>query len=69
MLQDILTQPLSLGGERRGSRFDREALERARVSPWINWRPKNRRPMPVLSIAELAECTCPELCDRDHANE
>ncbi len=23
----------------------------------------------VLSIADTAECTCPEYCDRDHANE
>jgi hypothetical protein len=23
----------------------------------------------VLSIAELADCVCPELCDRDHPNE
>ena len=36
---------------------------------WLSWRPK-RRPRPqVLSVAELAECTCPDLCDRDHANE
>jgi hypothetical protein len=25
--------------------------------------------MPVLSAAELAECTCPEFCERDHGNE
>jgi hypothetical protein len=24
---------------------------------------------PALSTAELAECTCPEFCERDHANE
>jgi hypothetical protein len=24
---------------------------------------------PVLSTAELAECTCPEFCERDHGNE
>jgi hypothetical protein len=23
----------------------------------------------VLSRAETAECTCPEFCERDHANE
>jgi hypothetical protein len=40
-----------------------------RPDAWVNWRPK-RRPRPqVLSVAELAECTCPDLCDRDHANE
>jgi hypothetical protein len=26
-------------------------------------------PKPVLSTAELAECTCPEFCERDHGNE
>jgi hypothetical protein len=63
MLQDtVLQQP-------RASRLTQEAIERARISPWLNWRPKNRRPMPVLSVAELAECTCPDICDRDHANE
>jgi hypothetical protein len=40
-----------------------------RPDAWVNWRPK-RRPRPqVLSVAELAECTCPDLCDRDHPNE
>ena len=40
-----------------------------RPDAWLNWRPK-RRPRPqVLSVAELAECTCPDLCDRDHPNE
>ena len=23
----------------------------------------------VLSTAEVAECTCPEFCERDHGNE
>ncbi len=26
-------------------------------------------PEPVLSTAEVAECTCPEFCERDHGNE
>jgi hypothetical protein len=40
-----------------------------RPNAWLNWRPE-RHPRPqVLSVAELAECTCPDLCDRDHANE
>ena len=25
-----------------------------------------RDPSPLLSTAELAECTCPEFCERDH---
>jgi hypothetical protein len=24
---------------------------------------------PVLCTADLAECTCPEFCERDHDNE
>ncbi|MGD0716123.1 MAG: hypothetical protein ABSB24_18395 [Gaiellaceae bacterium] len=24
---------------------------------------------PAVSTAELAECTCPDFCERDHANE
>jgi hypothetical protein len=26
-------------------------------------------PKPVLSTSDLAECTCPEFCERDHGNE
>jgi hypothetical protein len=63
MLQDTLTQPRRLRADRSVD------VDPARISPWLNWRPKNRRPMPVLSVAELAECTCPDLCDRDHPNE
>jgi hypothetical protein len=68
MLQDTLITT------RRTTMFDRAQADRAqadraRISPWLNWRPNQRRPMPVLSIAELAECTCPDLCDRDHPNE
>jgi hypothetical protein len=28
--------------------------------------PRKEATILVLSSAELAECTCPELCDRDH---
>jgi hypothetical protein len=28
-----------------------------------------KSPKPVLSTAEVAECTCPEFCERDHGNE
>jgi hypothetical protein len=27
------------------------------------------RSTPVLTTAETAECTCPDFCERDHANE
>ena len=37
--------------------------------PWLAWRPDVPREGHTLSIAELADCHCPDLCDRDHANE
>jgi hypothetical protein len=61
MLQDMFTA--------QSSTLDRGESTRGRLSPWQNWRPKKQRQAPVLSVAELAECTCPELCDRDHPNE
>jgi hypothetical protein len=63
MLQDTVFQP------RRAARLAREAVDETRTSPWQSWRPNRPRQMPVLSVAELAECTCPAYCDRDHANE
>lgn len=36
---------------------------------WIEWRPDAPARPERLSVAELAECRCPDLCDRDHANE
>jgi hypothetical protein len=36
---------------------------------WLTWRLDEPAERPQLSIAELAECRCPELCDRDHVNE
>ncbi len=41
----------------------------ARLNPWLLWRPEQPETPEVLSVAELAECRCPDLCDRDHANE
>ena len=66
MLQDIWSQP-RIGPTRRAS--DRLDVDAARMNPWLRWRPDSPAPATVLSVAELAECTCPELCDRDHANE
>lgn len=41
----------------------------ARLNAWLLWSLEKPAPREVLSIAELAECRCPDLCDRDHANE
>jgi hypothetical protein len=38
-------------------------------NPWLAWRIETPAERRVLSVAELAECRCPDLCDRDHANE
>jgi hypothetical protein len=40
-----------------------------RDNPWLVWRPEVPDEGETLSVAELAECSCPDICDRDHANE
>ena len=38
----------------------------------LEWTEAERREIeapPVLTTAELAECSCPDYCERDHANE
>jgi hypothetical protein len=55
---------------RRAPRPIRFVAERAsQMNPWLLWRPQLPFQGQVLSVAELADCTCPELCNRDHANE
>lgn len=63
MLQDTISRP------RTAQVLPMADTDGARRSAWLSWRPKRRRSVAVLSVAELAECTCPELCDRDHPNE
>jgi hypothetical protein len=36
---------------------------------WQQWRPELPEEPQRLTVAELAECRCPDLCDRDHPNE
>ena len=38
-------------------------------NPWLLWNVETPTERQVLSVAEMAECRCPDLCDRDHANE
>lgn len=47
----------------------RPTPDQVRLNQWLFWQPEGPREPQVLSIAELAECRCPDLCDRDHANE
>lgn len=41
----------------------------APTNPWLLWRPEMPAEPERLTVAELAECCCPELCDRDHDND
>lgn len=48
----------------------RAAHQADRAKAWLQWRPELPDAEPQrLSVAELAECLCPDLCDRDHQNE
>ncbi|HET6818968.1 MAG TPA: hypothetical protein VFH98_00260 [Candidatus Limnocylindria bacterium] len=67
MLQNTWSQP-RLGRSTR-TPLDRVDVQAARLDHWLLWRPEVPARPHVLSVAELAECTCPDLCDRDHANE
>jgi len=39
------------------------------AAAWLQWRPEVPEEPRRLTVAELAECLCPDICDRDHANE
>jgi hypothetical protein len=41
----------------------------ARMNPWLLWRPEGPPAPQVLTSAEMDECRCPGLCNRDHVNE
>jgi hypothetical protein len=41
----------------------------ARMNPWLLWRPEGPSTPQVLTSAEMDECRCPGLCNRDHVNE
>jgi hypothetical protein len=43
--------------------------EAERASAWLQWRPEVPEEPQRLTVAELAECLCPDICDRDHPNE
>jgi hypothetical protein len=45
----------------RTALLDRELPQSAQAAP--------RAADQVVCTADLAECTCPEFCERDHANE
>jgi hypothetical protein len=69
MLNNIVSAQATVPAARPTPVSDGSRPFAIRPNAWLNWRPK-RHPRPqVLSVAELAECTCPDLCDRDHPNE
>jgi hypothetical protein len=39
------------------------------ANAWLQWRPELPEETQRLTVAELAECVCPDLCDRDHQND
>jgi hypothetical protein len=43
--------------------------EHVRLNPWLRWRPERPAALHVLTVADLAECHCPDLCNRDHGND
>ena len=46
------------------------ASQADRANAWLQWRPElPEQEAPRLTVAELAECICPDLCNRDHQNE
>ena len=47
----------------------RPTPDEASVNPWLLWRIEAPDDAQVLSVAEMSECRCPDLCDRDHGNE
>lgn len=67
MLQDIYSTPRFGRAERRSSR-PVEAGQ-ARMNPWLLWRTEQPHAPQLLTVAELADCVCPDMCNRDHANE
>ena len=72
MVVRMLNHTVSTARTSRGTNpitTDGSSTYAIRPNVWLNWRPKRRPRAHVLSVAELAECMCPDLCDRDHANE
>ncbi len=45
------------------------AREAEWANAWVQWRSELPEEPLRLTVAELAECLCPDICDRDHSNE
>jgi hypothetical protein len=68
MLHETLSYA-RIGGTAFRGRTQLDGAGDARLNPWLLWRPERPQPPHVLTVAELAECRCPDICNRDHANE
>jgi hypothetical protein len=55
---------------RRRPQLSRQQLRIRAILDGLRWR---RQPVeidpPVVTVAEIAECGCPDLCNRDHDND
>ena len=67
MLHEIYSYSPVAGGT--AGRDDSITDPNTRLNPWLRWRPERPQAPQVLTVAELAECRCPDICNRDHANE
>lgn len=67
MLQDIYTVRRGGHGPNAGA-LTVDAGE-ARMNPWLLWSPEGPHAPHLLTSAEMDECRCPGLCNRDHVNE
>jgi hypothetical protein len=69
MLHDIYTQDRRRTASRGVDRTRWIDPENARLNPWLRWRPERPAATHVLTVADMAECRCPDLCNRDHGND
>lgn len=68
MLHEIYSYS-RIAGPAAGQRNRTVQAGSASINPWLRWRPERPHAPQVLTVAELAECHCPDICNRDHANE
>lgn len=63
----ITTTPAQMRSSLPGMRSSTRQAEWA--NSWLRWRPERPEETQRLTVAELSECRCPDLCERDHQNE
>jgi len=60
MMTNMIHEPANVPARTRPA----DGLER-----WLTWRADVQTRLETVTIVDLAECRCPDLCDLDHANE